>query len=321
LKTLKLVSYNLHGIQLNDEWRFGKIACELSKLEAQICGFQEVINGYGIEDTSYQVAHHMKNITGLPYTTHWLFCHFFNDIYPEGLSIMSHYPMINPVRIDLNENLSCKEKPLLTRFALSAEIDTGKEKILFTSLHLDHHKDRKLRTSQAEKLLVELGKFYDMKQYVCSIITGDFNDLDTSPCIKYFEKHGYKDSYRSVNKKGGNTFYSGKPTVRIDYIMIKGDVNIVKSDLILYDSSLSDHVGILTTISIPETKKGIKEEVPGKAKKEKVKAEVPEKEEVKVEVPEKEEVKVEVPEKEEVKVEVPEKEEVKVEIEEKDSEA
>lgn len=268
MKTLKIVSYNLHGIQTNDEWRFGKIAYELSKHETDICGFQEVINGYGIEDTSYQVAHHMKNITGLPYTTHWLFCHYFNDIYPEGLSIMSHYPMINPVRIDLNENLSCKVKPLLTRFALSAEIDIDGKKLLFTSLHLDHHKDRNLRASQAEKLLLELGNFYDTEQYVCSIITGDFNDLDTSPCIKYFEEQGYKDSYRAVNKKGGNTFYSGKPTVRIDFIMIKGDVDIVKSELILYDSSLSDHVGILTTINIAEKEDSTIEEIKEDSEKE-----------------------------------------------------
>lgn len=272
MKTLKIVSYNLHGIQTNDEWRFGKIAYELSQHETDICGFQEVINGYGIEDTSYQVAHHMKNITGLPYTTHWLFCHYFNDIYPEGLSIMSHHPMVNPVRIDLNENLSCKAKPLLTRFALSAEINIDGKKLLFTSLHLDHHKDRILRTSQAEKLLLELGNFYDTEQYICSIITGDFNDLDTSPCIKYFEEQGYKDSYRAVNKKGGNTFYSGKPTVRIDFIMIKGDVDIVKSELILYDSSLSDHVGIATTINIAEpaeeAKEPEKEELPEEKKEE-----------------------------------------------------
>ena len=268
MKTLKIVSYNLHGIQTNDEWRFGKIAYELSQHETDICGFQEVINGYGIEDTSYQVAHHMKNITGLPYTTHWLFCHYFNDIYPEGLSIMSHHPMVNPVRIDLNENLSCKAKPLLTRFALSAEIDIDGKKLLFTSLHLDHHKDRNLRASQAEKLLLELGNFYDTEQYVCSIITGDFNDLDTSPCIKYFEEQGYKDSYRAVNKKGGNTFYSGKPTVRIDFIMIKGDVDIVKSELILYDSSLSDHVGILTTINIAEKEDSTIEEIKEDSEKE-----------------------------------------------------
>ncbi len=300
MKTLKIISYNLHGIQTNDEWRFGKIAYELSKHETDICGFQEVINGYGIEDTSYQVAHHMKNITGLPYTTHWLFCHYFNDIYPEGLSIMSHYPMINPVRIDLNENLSCKVKPLLTRFALSAEIDIDGKKILFTSLHLDHHKDRNLRASQAEKLLLELGNFYDTEQYICSIITGDFNDLDTSPCIKYFEEQGYKDSYRTVNKKGGNTFYSGKPTVRIDFIMIKGDVDIVKSELILYDSSLSDHVGIVTTINIAEPEEA--KEPAEEQEKEEIKAEEPE--EKKAEEPE--EKKAEEPE--EKKAEEPEEE-------------
>jgi len=54
--------------------------------------------------------------------------------------------------------------------------------------------------------------------------------------------------------------------------MIKGDVDIVKSELILYDSSLSDHVGIATTIGIAEpaeeAKEPEKEEVPEEKKEE-----------------------------------------------------
>jgi len=152
----RIVSYNLHGIQTNDGWRFGKIASELARLNVHICGFQEVINGNGIEDTSYQVAYHMNNITGLSYSTHWLYCHNFNGVYPEGLSILSSYPIINPLRIDLNEDLSSRLKPLLTRYALSCEINVGEGKVIFTTLHLDHHKERILRTSQAEKLVMEI---------------------------------------------------------------------------------------------------------------------------------------------------------------------
>ena len=63
-----------------------------------------------------------------------------------------------------------------------------------------------------------------MDDYICSVITGDFNDLDTSPCLKYFKEHGYIDTYRKINRKWGNTFHSLRPTVRIDYILIKGNV-------------------------------------------------------------------------------------------------
>jgi len=258
-KKINIVTYNLHGLQKNDEWRFGKIAYELSKRDAHICGFQEVINGNGVEDTSYQVAYHLRNITGLPYNTHWLYCHNFNETYPEGLSLLSSYPITSPVRIDLNEKLSCKENPLLPRFALSCEFKIGHHKILFTTLHLDHHKERTLRASQAEKLIKELGETFTMEDYACSVITGDFNDLDKSPCLNYFKKQGYKDSYRELHKKWGNTFHSSRPTVRIDYILIKGDVKIEKSELILYNSKLSDHVGILTTIILSsESKKEVK---------------------------------------------------------------
>jgi len=247
---LRVVCYNLHGIQRNNDWRFGKIAFELAKVKADICGLQEVINGNGIEDTSYQIAYHMNNITGLPYTTHWIYCHDFNDTYPEGVSVLSCHGISNVRKIDLNNELSCKFKPLLTRYALSAEILFGKEKILFTTVHLDHHKDRKLRASQAEKLIKELEANYNMEEYRCSIITGDLNDLDKSPCLNYFKEEGYKDSYRETNAKGGNTFHSSRPTVRIDYILVKGDVKIEKSELIVYDSSLSDHIGILTTLGL-----------------------------------------------------------------------
>ena len=251
---INIVTYNLHGLQENDEWRFGKIAYELNKLNAHICGFQEVINGNGVEDTSYQIAYHLRNITGCSYKTHWLYCHHFNEIYPEGLSVLSPYNIEKATGIDLNKKLSCKITPLMPRFALSCEIEIFNKKILFTTLHLDHHKNRNLRTSQAKKLLNSLEEEYNMEDYICSVITGDFNDLDKSPCLKYLEKEGYKDSYREIHEKWGNTFHSSRPTVRIDYILIKGSVKIEDSKLILYDNRLSDHIGIMTSISFPPEK-------------------------------------------------------------------
>ena len=135
------------------KWRFGKIAAELNKLNAGICGFQEVINGNNIEDTSYQIAYHLRNISGLTYTTHWLYCHDFNEVYPEGLSILSCHPMSLPVSIDLNEDLSCGFPPLLKRFALVCEFEIFNHKLLFITLHLDHHKKRKLRTFSGRKVI------------------------------------------------------------------------------------------------------------------------------------------------------------------------
>lgn len=248
-------NYNLHGIQDNDTSRFPEIAAELAFHSVDICGLQEVISGCGIEDTSYQIARHVSSSDGATFSTYWAYCHKFYDRYPEGISILSRYPMENPQILSLDVTLKKGAKPLMPRYALAAEIGVRGYRVLFTTLHLDHHPLPTMRTAQAGVLVNALKKHFTLKDFKAIIITGDFNARENSMCLRFFKRQGFKDTYRSLFKTGGNTFPSSEPVERIDYILLKGDSTVENSFLVMHNPSLSDHLGIITVIS-PHVPKG-----------------------------------------------------------------
>jgi len=242
-------NYNLHGIQGNDAERFPEIAAELAYHNIDICGLQEVICGCGIEDTSYQIARHLSCFSGARFSTYFAYCHKFYDRYPEGISILSRYPIQNPQILSLDVMLKKGEKPLMPRYALAAEIDVRGHRILFTTLHLDHHPMPSIRTAQAAALIAALRRHYTLGDKRAVIVTGDFNARENSMCIRFFKRQGFKDSYRSLFRTGGSTFPSCGPLERIDYILLKGECTVENSFLIMHNPSLSDHLGLITVFA------------------------------------------------------------------------
>jgi endonuclease/exonuclease/phosphatase family metal-dependent hydrolase len=114
-------------------------------------------------------------------------------------------------------------------------------------VHFDHE-NPKIRLAQAEKLLRELDSLYKRKDYYARILAGDFNDVEDSPVMDFLRENGYKDAYRHCHPTGGNTFDAVTPYKRIDYIMVKGNVNFLSAELILKDPKLSDHIGVFAVI-------------------------------------------------------------------------
>ncbi len=244
---IRICTFNLHGVQKNDHLRYKRISQELSRLDPDLCAFQEVISGNGIEETSAQIAMQMSEITGYHYQTFYAYNHLFMDKYPEGVSVAAKFPLKKVQGIDLNHGLRDGIKPAMERYAAAAEIEIYGQRIIFTSLHLDHDENMKVRQAQAEKLLQELESLYG-DEYYCSILAGDFNDVEHSDVVKMIREDGYKDSYRKRHKSGGNTYTTSNPFTRIDYIMVKGDVDFLSAELVLDDPELSDHIGIYAVI-------------------------------------------------------------------------
>ncbi|MBF0487830.1 MAG: helix-turn-helix domain-containing protein [Nitrospirae bacterium] len=247
-KIVRICSFNLHGTHENDAQRFRQIAGQLSANDPELCVYQEVINGAGIGETSAQIAALMTKTTGYYYRTHYSYCHLFMEKYPEGVAVSSRYSMKNPQTIDLNNGLTAGVRPLMERFAAAAEVEIYGRRFVFASVHLDHSRDPDVRRAQAEKLLKSLDSIYGDGVY-CTIVAGDFNDVEDSPVITYLRKQGYVDAYRACHKTGGNTFpNSANPHTRIDYIMARGSVRVHDAQLILKDPSLSDHIGVYAVI-------------------------------------------------------------------------
>ncbi|MBF0345767.1 MAG: endonuclease/exonuclease/phosphatase family protein [Nitrospirae bacterium] len=245
---IRICSFNLHGLHDENPMRLKRIANELSVFDPELCAYQEVINGAGIQETSAQIASWMTKITGCYYRTHYAYCHQFMDKYPEGVAVSGKFNLINSQRIDLNNGLTDYVRPLMERYAATTELDAYGKRIVFASVHLDHSENPNVRLAQAEKLLKELQLRYTHDHYHCSIIVGDFNDTENSPVIQYLKEEGYKDVYRYCHRVGGDTFPTTNPFTRIDYIMVKGDVKIHSAELILKDPELSDHIGLLAVI-------------------------------------------------------------------------
>lgn len=244
MQKLTVASYNLHGTQYNDQERFYEIARELAYHGVDICGFQEVINGNGIEDTSFQTARHLMNITGRRWYTYWAYCHPFFDRYPEGISVLSHVPLTEIAIINLE---TTKVRPLMQRYALAATCVFGEKRVRFVTTHLDHHKKARVRTDQA-KLILDNIHANTREKFNAEIITGDMNAKEMSACLKLIKRNGFKDSFRKLHKTGGDTFPASNPFCRIDYILCKGKIEIYNSFLMHNRNDLSDHIGIVTSM-------------------------------------------------------------------------
>ena len=247
-QVIRIFTYNLHGTHTNNGLRFRRIAKELSNFDPHLGAFQEVIGSDSPENTGARIAEWMSRMTGYFYRTHYVLSHLFMDKFPEGLSILARHDLKNPQRIDLTHGLDGRI-PRLQRYAIASEVEIYEQKIIFVNVHLDHE-DQKIRLAQAEKLLRELDRLFEKKQGYCYVVVGDFNDVEDSPAMIFLRKKGFKDAFRNLHASGGNTFDSSNPHKRIDYIMIKGDVNFISAELILKDPDLSDHIGVFATIEI-----------------------------------------------------------------------
>jgi endonuclease/exonuclease/phosphatase family metal-dependent hydrolase len=149
--------------------------------------------------------------------------------------------------LDLNE-LRDGLRPALPRKALVMEADIFGRTAVVVSVHLDHGGAPQVRLAQVEKLVRELEeRSANRADYV--ILAGDFNDADDSPTIRFLLSSGYRDAYRACHKDAGNTYPVGNPTARIDYIFVKGRVEIRSSGLFLNDPALSDHIGVFAEIA------------------------------------------------------------------------
>jgi len=250
-EVIRIGSYNLHGVQEdNDPVRFRQIAYELSGFDLDLCAFQEVIAGGGIEDTSVQTARWMTEMTGFHYKTHFEECHLFHNKYPEGVSVASRYELTGVYRIDLNYGLQDGLTPHMDRYAVAVVVEVYGRKVVFVSIHLDHHENPQVRLAQAERLESELDRIVGDSVY-CRILAGDFNDAENSPVMAFLKAQGYKDCYRACHSEGGNTFPTQNPSTRLDYIMVKAastSSRVLSAQLVLKNHEMSDHLGVVAVI-------------------------------------------------------------------------
>ncbi|MGC4117602.1 MAG: endonuclease/exonuclease/phosphatase family protein [Myxococcales bacterium] len=243
---LRLATYNLHGVHDGDDARYALIARELAAFAPDLVGFQEVIDGAGIRETSAQLAAKMSGMAGADYRTVYTHCHLYMEKHPEGVAVASRHPFAHKASIDLNTGLAGGARPSMPRFAAAGQVEIRGRRVAFASTHLDHAADPSVRGAQARKLVAEFERLFP--EAPLRVIAGDMNDIQGSPAIAHFEEQGYVDAYRACHPKGGNTFTTADPHTRIDFVMVKGAKQIVSAATALSHASLSDHLGVFVVV-------------------------------------------------------------------------
>jgi endonuclease/exonuclease/phosphatase family metal-dependent hydrolase len=134
----------------------------------------------------------------------------------------------------------------MPRNALAVETEVFGRKILLASVHLDHSADSEVRLAQGQKLVAEVQS--ESAGAYCTILAGDFNDVEDSPVVEYMKSAGFVDAYRACHRDAGNTYPVDDPRVRIDFIFVRGQGTVVSSGVLPDDPGLSDHAGVFAEI-------------------------------------------------------------------------
>lgn len=170
------------------------------------------------------------------------------------------------INLKTNKNIIYKYKPIFIGNLHLHDIPSISHHInnvIYKSseiIPLDYSLDKLLKMCKKNRIPHVIKELKLVKKNEIAIIAGDFNEpshLDLHikvPVSKEFEKKGFIDSYRYINKDKGytwpsKTFYKNEPNQRIDIIYIKG-IKIINSKTYYTDKWLSDHKMVITDLII-----------------------------------------------------------------------
>jgi endonuclease/exonuclease/phosphatase family metal-dependent hydrolase len=253
---LKIVTFNLHGWELDWPARQTMIVEELSKIQPDVVGLQEVLETpglKGVDNSAKVLAEHLSIATG--YNYHYVFVqtHFAWDRYDEGIAILTRH-------LILDSDVRFLPVTLFQRKALWARILTPEGIIHFVTTHLDHlpqdEPNREAQVNAIKKFIEEKNSL----QHAATVVCGDFNAAPGAPSIQHLTQKDslgiqYIDTWANANPGlPGYTIPSDAPAQRIDYIFVKaeGTPPAFAASQVLHQPNgnnlyPSDHIGVMTT--------------------------------------------------------------------------
>jgi len=175
-----------------------------------------------------------------------------NETYPYGFPgcVLTKYPITDT--LDFNGGMKKGADSIFQRHFGIVNILTNKGKIQVTGLHLCADWGNKFReTTRLIEIDILQKTVLKCKDCFLQILAGDCNSIPGSIPINKILKMGYLDTYSAINWK---TVPIPNPTVRIDYIFVKGNFKSFEpapkelpyfSDLQLY---MSDHAPCISEI-------------------------------------------------------------------------
>ncbi len=259
---LRVMSYNIHhGADNNDVLDLERIASEIEKSGAQVVGLQEVDNHWSDRSDLVDQAAWLADRLDMHYA------YGANlDLEPQpgqtdprqyGNAVLSEFPIIASEN-HLLTSIDYAEMPTEQRGLLETVINVRGNHISFYSTHLDHQ-----RTEQRELAAEEIVDIAGEHKRP-AIVVGDLNatpeKAELQPLFSAFT-----DTFAALGQNEDYTFApdleglpgSGSvvnPTMRIDYILTRGAVQIEAAKVISTDAS--DHLPIVADLKIAKTPNG-----------------------------------------------------------------
>jgi len=228
---VRVMTYNLHmGFDTDGHLGMEALARVIEESGAEVVALQEVSRGWYITG-SLDMLTWLSRRLGMPHlsgpTADALW----------GNAILSRYPIIAH-----GSALLPMGGVRLQRGYLWARIGAGAgEELLMIATHLhDPEEEGHIRQMQVPPIL----EFWAGRP--SAVIVGDFNAQPSDPEIGMILNAGLKDSFAQVGTGLGYTYASNNPYKRIDYIWASPDLSV--SDLVIPQSTASDHLGVVVTV-------------------------------------------------------------------------
>lgn len=235
---LRIMTYNVHnGFNTNGQLGLEALAQVIEAEQPDVVALQEVSRGW-VVNGSVDMLDWLSRRLRLPY-------HHFSPASDSlwGHAVFSRYP----IQLAEDHPLPPRNLPLKRGFAY-LQIETGQPSPLyFINTHLHHvEADSAIRVTQVAAILEFLADRKTNNELPTVILTGDFNAQPDAPEIRLLYDYGFRDAVIDTRTTPGLTFYSLKPTIRLDYIFISPNQTVTEVDIPA--SNASDHLGIAATI-------------------------------------------------------------------------
>ncbi|TPN85462.1 endonuclease [Aquimarina algicola] len=179
---------------------------------------------------------------------------FKNDNGELALVIFSKFPIVNKGSLELkktNNNI------------IFSDIATQNDTIRVYNIHLQSHKissqTNALAKADSQKLLKRIRISFEKQQEQTemliehmktspykNIIMGDFNNTAYSYVYKQIKSNGFQDAFKKAGSGFGKTFKFELFPVRIDFILVPNDYEVVSFKS--FDEEFSDHYPIFSRI-------------------------------------------------------------------------
>lgn len=228
---LRVLAYNIHhGEGMDGTIDLPRIADVIRSEKPDFVALQEVDNGVNRSSNVDQVK-----VLGELLGMHHQFAKFMDyDGGEYGLAVLSMYPILRSHIHRLPDGAE-------PRVVLEIEAEVNGKPVSFASIHLDWTKSS-LRIAQFKALDKALAN-----RNHPVIVAGDYNAKPGSPTMALARKSGF-----IIPKLYANlTWPADKPTVEIDYIVIRGMSSVKASSFVLDEQIASDHRPVMGVIQWP----------------------------------------------------------------------